>query len=59
MSVAHGEYDGDDLIIDALKIVANKIIDLYDKENNDTSIISMDLAGCVYKLFRKTKLGED
>ena len=30
-----------------------------DKENNDTSIISMDLAGCVYKLFRETKLGED
>lgn len=25
----------------------------YDKENNYTSIISMDLAGCVYKLFIK------
>lgn len=31
----------------------------YDKENNDTFIIFMDLAGCVYKLFRETKLGED
>lgn len=31
----------------------------YDKENNDTSIISTDLAGGVYKLFRETELGED
>ena len=41
-----------------LKIRYNYYI-YYDKENNDTSIISMDLAGCVYKLFRKAKLGED
>ena len=31
----------------------------YDKENKDTSIISMDIASRVYKLFRETKLGED
>lgn len=41
-----------------LKIRYNYYI-YYDKENNDTPIISMDLASCVYKLFRETKLGED
>ena len=35
------------------------IVKANDKENKDTSIISMALAGCVYKLFRETKLGED
>lgn len=41
-----------------LKIRYNYYI-YYDKENNDTSIISMDIASRVYKLFRETKLGED
>lgn len=31
----------------------------YDAENKDTSIISTDPAGYIYKLFRETELGED
>lgn len=31
----------------------------YDKENEDTSIISVDLAGRIYKLFREVEIGED